>query len=459
MKALARSLTIISLLAFVNAMTLASATSSTVTPAAGLKKMRIDFKETTLKNGLRVITLEERFAPVITLSMSYRVGSANEKKGRTGLAHLFEHMMFKGSKNVASGEHNALVSINGGGTNARTLPDRTVYFQTLSSNQLDLVLFLEADRMRSLEITRENLDNQRAAVKEERRLNIDNQPYGKSQELQIELLYDDFAYKHIVMGSMDDLTAASIEDVSEFFRIHYAPNNAVLVLVGDFKTADALAKIKKYFEDIPRQPAPAEVKLTEPEQKSERRATVEDALARLPQIDIAFKAAAGNTKDFYALRLLSNILLGGQSSRLNQKLVREKEMATRVTGMMEELRGPGGFYISATLRQNVKTEDVEAVIYEEIERLRKEPLTDTEVEKAKNFEKRTFINSIQNSLGRSLRLAHYAVDYNEPDLINTWTDKVTAITKEDLQRAANKYLGSTSRTVVITVPKPKSTAK
>jgi predicted Zn-dependent peptidase len=449
MKALMRSLIIILLLACV----------TLVTSAAGPKKMRINFKETTLKNGLRVITLEEQYAPIITLSVSYKVGSANEKKGRTGLAHLFEHMMFKGSKNVGPGEHSTLVSINGSGTNGRTFPDRTVYFQSLSSNQLDLALFLEADRMRSLEITRENLDNQRAAVKEEYRLNIDNQPYGKSQELHIEMLYDDFAYKHTVMGSMDDLTAASVEDVAEFFKIHYAPNNAVLVLVGDFKTAEALTKIKKYFEDIPRQPDPAEVKLAELEQKSERRATVEDALARFPQIDIAFKAASGNTKDFYALRLLSNILLGGQSSRLNQKLVREKEMATRVTGMMEELRGPGGFYVTATLRQNVKTEDVEAVIYEEIERLRKEPLADAEIEKAKNFEKRAFINSIQNSLGRSLRLAHYSVDYNEPDLINTFIDKVAAVTKEDLQQAANKYLVSANRTVVITVPKPKSTTK
>lgn len=417
------------------------------------KKQKIDFRETTLKNGLRVITVEERFAPVITLSVCYRVGSANERRGRTGLAHLFEHMMFKGSKNVAPGEHSALTNINGGGANGKTSPDHTVYFQTLASNQLDLALFLESDRMRSLEINKQNLDNQRAAVSEERRLVIDNQAYGKSQEIQIEMLYDSFAYKHTVIGSMEDLAAASVEDVKEFFRIHYAPNNAVLVLVGDFKTAEALAKIRKYFEDIPRQPAPPEVDIAEPQQKSERRATLEDGLARLPQIDIAFKAAAGNTRDFYALRLLVNILCGGQSSRLNEKLVREKEMATKVTGMMEELRGPGGFYITATLKLGVKIEDVESVIYEEIERLRKEPLTDAEIEKAKNFEKRAFIGSIQNSLGRALRLAYYSVDYNEPDLINTWPDKVAAITKEDLKRAANVYLNTNNRTVLITTPK------
>jgi len=443
MKAHTRSITIISLLVLFAVIGL----------AAQSKKPRIDFKETTLKNGLRIITVEERYAPVITLSVSYKVGSANERQGRTGLAHLFEHMMFKGSQNVASGEHIALANINGSGANGKTFPDRTVYFQTLSSNQLDLALFLESDRMRSLEINRQNLDNQRAAVREERRLAIDNQPYGKSQELQIEMLYDSFAYRHTVMGSMEDLAAASVEDVKDFFRIHYAPNNAVLVLVGDFRTSEAMAKIRKYFEDIPRQPDPPEVDIVEPQQKSERRSTVEDALARLPQIDIAFKAASGNTKDFYALRLLANLLCVGQSSRLQQKLVRETEMATRVSGMMEELRGPGGFYITATLKPGVKAEDAEAIIYGEIERLRKEPLTDAEIEKAKNFEKRAFIASIQNSLGRALRLAHYATDYNEPDLINTWTDKVAAITKDDLQRVANRYLNVDNRTVIITMPK------
>src|SRR5262245_54972048 len=206
------------------------------------KNVRVDYKETTLKNGLRVITIEDSSAPVIALSITYNVGSRNERKVRTGFAHLFEHMMFKGSENVGSGEQFLLIFNNGGTMNGTTNEDRTNYFEALPSNQLDLAIFLEADRMRSLAITKENLDNQRNAVQEERRLGLDNQAYGKSGEIQQELLYDNFAYKHTTIGSMEDLNAASVDDVASFFKMYYAPNNAVLTLVGDFKTSEALAK-------------------------------------------------------------------------------------------------------------------------------------------------------------------------------------------------------------------------
>lgn len=416
------------------------------------RSVRVNFKETTLKNGLRVITVEDPSAPVIALSVTYNVGSRNERKGRTGFAHLFEHMMFKGSENVGSGEHFLLVFNNGGTMNGTTNEDRTNYFEALPSNQLDLALFLEADRMKSLAITKENLDNQRNAVQEERRLGLDNQPYGKSGELQQELLYDNFAYKHSTIGSMEDLNAASVEDVASFFKMYYAPNNATLVLVGDFKTADALAKIRSHFESIPRQPDPPAVDMTEPQQKEERRATVDDVLARAARIDIAFKAVPGNTADFYALQVLGTALQGGQSSRLYQKLVREKEMVTSVGGFMDEKRGIGAFYTNATLRPNIKTEDVEAVIYEEIERLKKEPIAEWELQKAKNTTRRNFINGLQSSLSRAVTMGQYTVYYNEPNLINMRLDKVAAVTKEDVQRVANKYLVNTNRTVVITMP-------
>src|SRR5215510_7998161 len=234
--------------------------------------VRVDFKETTLKNGLRVITVEDHSAPVIAVSVTYNVGSRNERQGRTGFAHLFEHMMFKGSENVGSGEHFLLVFNNGGNMNGTTNEDRTNYFEALPSNQLDLALFLEADRMKSLAITKDNLDNQRNAVQEERRLGVDNQAYGVSQEKHQEMMYDNFAYKHTTIGSMDDLNAASVEDVAAFFKMYYAPNNAVLVLVGDFNTTEALAKIRASFEGIARQPNPPAVDMTEPEQKAERRA-------------------------------------------------------------------------------------------------------------------------------------------------------------------------------------------
>jgi predicted Zn-dependent peptidase len=204
----------------------------------------MNLRQTKLKNGLRVITVEDHSAPVIALDITYNVGSRDERKGRTGFAHLFEHMMFKGSANVGRGEHFMQVFTSGGGMNGYTNPDRTLYYDVLPANQLEMALFLEADRMRSLAITKENLDNQRNAVQEERRQFVDNQPYGKTEELQQSMIYDDFAYKHVTIGSMEDLNAASVEDVAAFFKTYYAPNNAVLVLVGDFDPKQAFAQIE-----------------------------------------------------------------------------------------------------------------------------------------------------------------------------------------------------------------------
>src|SRR5688572_18183383 len=248
----------------------------------------VSFTDTKLANGLRVIIAEDHVAPVFSIAVNYNVGSRDERKGRTGFAHLFEHMMFKGSENIGSGEHFMLVFNNGGSMNGTTNKDRTLYFETMPSNQLDLALFLEADRMRSLEITKENLDNQRHAVQEERRLGVDNQPYGKTFEAIDELAYDNFAYEHSVIGSMEDLNAASVEDVAAFFKTYYAPNNAVVAIVGDVKADDCLAKVRKYFVCIPSPPAPAAVDMTEPPQKAERRLTLDDALARLHRLDMVY---------------------------------------------------------------------------------------------------------------------------------------------------------------------------
>jgi len=420
------------------------------------RNVHVDFKETMLKNGLRVITVEDHTAPVVAISITYNVGSRNERQGRTGFAHLFEHMMFKGSENIGSGEHFLLVFNNGGTMNGTTNEDRTNYFEALPANQLDLALYLEADRMRSLAITKDNLDNQRNAVQEERRLGVDNQPYGKSGEIQQELLYDNFAYKHTTIGSMEDLNAASVDDVAAFFKMYYAPNNAVLTLVGDFDTKDALTRIRSNFEGITRQPDPPSVDMTEPQQNAERRTSVDDGLARAARVDLAYKAVPGNTADFYALQVLSGVLQGGQSSRLYQKLVKEKEMVTSIFGFMDEKRGVGALYASATLRPNITTEDVEAVIYAEIERLKKEPIADWELQKAKNGTRRNFVNGLQSSLSQALNIGQYTVYYNEPSLVNTRLDKVAAVTKEDVQRVANKYLADTNRTVVITMPKARA---
>jgi predicted Zn-dependent peptidase len=422
------------------------------------RKIKVDFKDVKLKNGLRVLLVEDHNAPVVSVAITYDVGSRNERQGRTGFAHLFEHMMFTGSQNVGKNEYSLLIDTNGGANNATTNEDRTLYFATVPSNQLDMILFLEADRMGNLDVTQDNLDTQRNAVQEERRRGLDNQPYGKTGEKFQETMYDNFAYKHSVIGSMEDLNAASLQDVKDFFRVYYAPNNAALALVGDFKPDVALARIKNYFEAIPSQAAPPPVDTTEPEQAAERRFTVQDPLARLPQIIIGYKGIAGNTPDSYAMQVLSQALVTGQSSRLYQKLVKEKELVTGVFGFPNTMRGGGDYQITATVAPGKKLEDVEAAINDEIVRIQREPIADWELAKAKNSSRRSSIQALQNSLGTATRLAQFTVFYNDPNLINTQFDKLAAVTKDDVQRVANKYLKATNRTVGITLPQARSGA-
>src|SRR5207249_7716236 len=295
-----------------------------VLPAALAQTVR--FTEHKLKNGLRVILSEDHSAPTYSIVVTYNVGSRDERQGRTGFAHLFEHMMFQGSENVGKGEHFIIIANNGGGMNGNTTSDRTVYFETLPANQLDLGLYHEADRMRSLVINQSNLDNQRKTVQEEKRQRYDNQPYGRSFEVLLETAYDNFAYKHSTIGSMEDLNAATVDDVAGFFKTYYAPNNAVLSIVGDFKTDEVITKIEKHFGNIPSQPAPPVPDMTEPKQTAERRKTIEDPLAQIPRIDIAWKIPPGNTSDWYALFVLGEILSSGQSSRFYRTLVREKQV-------------------------------------------------------------------------------------------------------------------------------------
>jgi zinc protease len=432
------------------------ALATTTVVAGQAARARVNFKETKLKNGLRVILAEDHSAPTYSIAITYNVGSRDERAGRTGFAHLFEHMMFQGSENVGKGEHFILVQNNGGGMNGTTNSDRTNYFQTLPANQLDLGLFLEADRMRSLVINQANLDNQRNAVQEERRLGVDNQPYGKTFEILLETAYDNFANKHSTIGSMEDLNAATVRDVADFFKIYYAPNNAVLTLVGDFKTEEALAKIRKYFEDIPSQPAPSPPDVAEPEQKGERRKTIEDAFAQTPRIDIAYKIPAGSEPDYYALNVMSQILGGGQSSRLYQKLVKEKEVAVGAFAFAGERRGPSLGQIFVSPRPGKDLAEVEKLVYEEVERIKNEPVADWEMEKVRAGLRRQSAQQLQSTLFRAILLSQYAVFYNDPDQINTRQEKLSRVTKEDIQRVARAYLKDTNRTVVITVPKAKS---
>jgi predicted Zn-dependent peptidase len=423
--------------------------------AAASTAPKVTFSETRLKNGLRVIISEDHVAPVFSLAVAYDVGSRNERKGRTGFAHLFEHMMFKGSENVGPGEHFMLIFNNGGNMNGTTNKERTNYFETLPANQLDLALFLEADRMRSLEITQDNLDNQRNAVQEERRLGVDNQPYGKTFETIDQLAYGNFAYQHSVIGSMEDLNAASVEDVAAFFKMYYAPNNAVLTIVGDVQTDEALAKVRKYFEPIPSQPAPPAVDIAQPAQREERRQTIDDALARLPRLDLAYRLPPAPSKDEYPLSVLGTVLSGGRSSRFYEQIVREKQLASNVSAGAAMSRGPGLFRVVAIAAPGKAMADIEKAIEEEIERVKTGPIADWEMQKARTSARSAFIGSLGSSLSRAILLSEYALFYNDPDLINRRADQIAKVTAADVQRVAREYLVPQNRTVVITNPKGK----
>jgi predicted Zn-dependent peptidase len=368
-------------------------------------------------------------------------------------------MMFQGSANVGKGEHFILVLNNGGSANGTTNAERTNYFETLPANQLELGIFLEADRMRSLEVTQANFDNQRHAVQEERRLNYDNRAYGRTAETVFETAYDNFAYKHSTIGSMEDLNAATLEEARAFFRTYYAPNNAVLTLVGDFKTDAALALVKKYFESIPAQAPPPLPDVAEPAQTAERRKVIADGFAQAPRLDIVYKTVPGNTADWYALRVLGHVLAGDLSSRLYQKLVKELEVAVSVSAGPDERRGVSLFWISLVIRPGKDVQQVETLIYQEIETLMNETVEDWELEKVQIKFKRRHVEALYSTRSRANSLAHDAVYYNEPELINTVLDKFARVGKADLQRVAASYLGAGNRTVVTTLPKSSPAGK
>jgi predicted Zn-dependent peptidase len=440
-----------------------AAVFAAVTLAPTLPK--VTFTDTRLKNGLRLIVAEDHNAPVYSIVVSYNVGSRDERKGGTGLAHILEHMMFKGSANVGPGEHYTLVLNNGGDPGRGVTKDRTTYYETLPANQLDLGLFLEADRMRSLAITKENLDSQRNSVQEELRRDVDNRPYGKTNEAIDSLAYDSFAYEHSVHGSMQDLNAASVEDVAAFFKKYYAPNNAAVGIVGDVKTADVLAKARTYFEPIPSQSAPPKVDMDEPPQKAERRLALDDPLARLSRVDVAYKVPPSMSPDDDALTVLVTVLGGrgtfrderagqNRSSRLYKQLVWQKQLASNVGSFIAESRGPGLFRVWATVMPAKDAADVEAAIYQEIEKIKSVPIADWEMEKARAAARRNLVASLQSSHARADQLTQYARFYDDPGLINTRAERLAAVTPADVQRVARQHLTPEHRTVVITNPKP-----
>jgi predicted Zn-dependent peptidase len=313
--------------------------------------------------------------------------------------------------------------------------------------------------MRSLEITKENLENQRNAVQEERRLGVDNQPYGKTFEAVDALAYENFAYEHSVIGSMEDLSAASVEDVASFFKTYYAPNNAVLAIVGDVDTKKTLESVRRHFESIPSQPAPAAVDMKEPTQTAERRESIDDPLARLARVDIAYKIPPAGGPEVDALEVLSAVLGTGRSSRLFETVVRQKQLAVQLQSFIDDRRGPGLFRVIALVAPGKTPEEVEKAIYEQVEALKTGAIQDWEMEKARNAQRRAFAGQIQSSLQRAILLSEYAVAFDDPGRINTQAARIASVTVSDVQTAARTHLAPENRSVVTTVPAQAAPAK
>jgi len=430
----------------------AGAATSPVAPASF---PQIRFEQYTLPNGLRVVLAPDarkEAPPVIAVNVTYDVGSRSERPGRSGFAHLFEHMMFQGSENVAKTEHIRLVQSNGGSMNGTTNQDRTNFFEALPANQLELGLFLEADRMRALDISQDNLDNQRQVVEEEKRQSYDNRPYGHTYEALLDEAYQGFPYKHTTIGSMADLDAASLDDVRQFHHVFYEPNNAVLTVTGRYDGDKAKALVARYFGPIPQGAPVPRTTFAEPAAPpGERRRTLQDPLARQPQYLAGYVAVSGTDPDFYALSLLGDILSSGKTSRLYQALV-EKDLATGVGAGMNENLGPGLFTVEAALPPHADVAPVEAILDAEIARIGADGVSADELQIAQAQERVGEISGLQTALGRASRLGLYAVLFHDPNRVNTLLPRLQAVTAADVQRVARKYLVPANRSVVITLP-------
>lgn len=417
----------------------------------------IRFEQYTLENGLTVILHEDHSAPVVAVVVMYNVGSKNEKKGRTGFAHLFEHMMFQGSQHVTDDEHFKLLQEIGANINGSTSTDRTNYFEVVPSNHLELALYLESDRMGFLlpAMTQAKLDNQRDVVKNERRQRVDNQPYGTAEEKINKALYPDtHPYSWPVIGYMEDLSAATLDDVKEFFRIYYAPNNAVLSIAGDFEPAQVKAWVKKYFSAIPRgidvpRPTPNPVELTE-----EKRLVFEDRV-QLPRLYMHWPSARGYTREDALLDVLADILGSGKNSRLYKSLVYQKQVAQSVSAYQQSQLLTSKFAIEVTAKPGKTLAEIETLVNQELERLLREGVTEKEIQTSLNNREASLVNSLATVLGKANSLASFFIFTGDPNNINKELDRYKGVTPDELIAAAEQTLGG-KKVVLSIVPEGKT---
>ncbi|MEZ4799544.1 MAG: pitrilysin family protein [Flavobacteriales bacterium] len=414
----------------------------------------IKFTEFDLKNGLHVILHEDHSTPITAVTVMYHVGSKNETTGRTGMAHFFEHLLFEGSDNIGRGQYSKYVENAGGGLNANTSQDRTFYYELLPSNQLELGLWLESERMLHAKVENVGIETQREVVKEEKRQRIDNQPYGNLFGATLDAAFDTHPYGWAPIGSMEDLNAAQEADFIDFYKTFYVPNNAVLSIAGDFDTKEATALIKKYFSGIPRGtkeiPRPT---VQEPINKGEVRDTIWGK-DQLPMIMMAYHIPAQGTSEFYAVDMLNQLLATGASSRLNRSLVEEKQLALFSGAFTYNTEDPGLTLAFSLANMGVEPAEVENAMTEEFDRVKTELITDNEFQKLRNQVESSFIQSNSTVAGIAESLANYYMYYGDANLINTEIQRYLSVTKEDIQKAAQKYYIPENRVVLYFLNNP-----
>jgi zinc protease len=419
----------------------------------------VEVQEHVLKNGMKVLLVEDHTVPSICYYVYFRVGSRYEKVGTTGISHLFEHMMFNGSAKYKPGEFDRILESGGGYSNGSTWNDFTNYWEEFNSDILEKVFDLEADRMRSLKLDSQNLEQERGIVKEERRVSVENNVRSKLYEELYAAAFAAHPYRNPVVGWMADLDNITLDDCKEFFRINYAPNNAVVILTGDFRSDDALKKMAAYFEKIPAQKPPRQPNNPEPEQKGEKRIKFHKA-AQLPAATIGYKSVAVSDSDYYAAEVLASLLSRGQSSRLYKRLVYEKQICAQVSAWADDYVDPGLFGFYAQMKQGFTTDQAEQEIYDILETVKKEGVTPQELQKAKNAAQADFVRRFKTNQGTGFILGYYEVLFGSYRKAFEVVQAYDRVTNDDIKRLAQRLFDERRRTVVTLIPeKPETTSQ
>jgi zinc protease len=435
------------------AVTLAATALWWVSLDAAVRPPKLEYQRLQLPNGLTVILHEDRSTPIVHVQLWYHVGSKNERAGRTGFAHFFEHLMFKGSKNVEPEQHTSIVSSVGGQANAYTNEDATVYWQTVPAQYLPLVLWMEADRMATLRIDDATFKSERQVVKEERRMRIENQPYGRLNEIIFNAAFSVHPYKHPVIGSMEDLEAATVDDVREFYATYYVPTNATMVIAGDFDVQQATDLVNRYFGRIPKPTKTISRDIpVEPPQKQEKRLRVDEPWP-LPAVVVAHHITYDGHPDSYPLHVLSKVMSDGQSSRIYRKLVYETGIALTAFGGGNIIEHPNLFYTVAIVNPGQTPEAAEKAFMAELERVRTEGISEHELQQAKNQFARDYILQRESVQDKATTLAHAEVIHSDITTADGEFEIFQKMTKEDVQRVAKTYFTPENRLILHVMPK------